>query len=96
MQDLNQPKEVTMTTATKATKSKAAKPAAKKTSKAAKALKTIEKDAASVGRHAKRETALAYREAGKTFKEIAELCGYANPGAAHNGVKRAKEAAEAK
>jgi hypothetical protein len=45
-------------------------------------------------RHEKREKALALREEGKTFKEIMVACGYANPGAAHNGVKRAKEAAE--
>lgn len=44
-------------------------------------------------RHEKREKALALREEGKTFKEIMVACGYANPGAAHNGVKRAKEAA---
>jgi len=45
-------------------------------------------------RHEKSEKALALREEGKTFKEIMVACGYANPGAAHNGVKRAKEAAE--
>ncbi len=55
----------------------------------------VEKAAESVGRHAKREAALVHREAGKTYKEIAALCGYANPGAACNGVKRARVAAEA-
>ena len=71
-----------MTTATKAPK----KDAATKATKEAPAPKG--------NRHEKREKALALREQGKTFKEIMVACGYANPGAAHNGVKRAKEAAE--
>ncbi len=80
---------------TTATKPNTSKPAAKKTSRAKKAVKAVEKAAESVGRHAKREAALVHREAGKTYKEIAALCGYANPGAACNGVKRARVAAEA-
>jgi hypothetical protein len=79
-----------MSTTTKTKKAPKAKAAPK-----AKGTKTPKAATSPKGnRHEKREKALALRKAGKTFKEIAKACGYANPGAAHNGVKRAQEAAE--
>ena len=69
---------------------------ATKTKKATK-VKAPKAAAAPKGnRHEKREKALALREQGKTFREIQEVVGYANAGAACNAVKRAREAAEKK
>jgi hypothetical protein len=79
---------VTKTPTTKVgSKTKAAKPAK---TKAAKAAATTGSRA---GARLRQIEALALREAGKTYKEITEKLGFANAGAAHNAVKRAKEVA---
>jgi hypothetical protein len=93
-------KEVSMATKTKPTVTKTPTTKVGAKAKAAKPSKAKASAETSLGRNAvarlRQIEALAMREAGKTFKEITEKLGFANAGAAHNAVKRAKEVAEKK
>lgn len=83
-----------MSTTTKAPKKaaapKAKKAAASKTNKAP--TTTVKSEVVKAERFAKRIEALAMREAGKKFQEIADHFGWANSGVANNAVRRAKAA----
>jgi hypothetical protein len=76
-----------MSTDKKATKAKAAKAVKAPKEKATKAPAEPKGN-----RHEKREKALALREGGKKYSEIAAEVGFANAGAACNAVRSAQEA----